>query len=103
MISLDIWSGHHQIRVRGSDQEKLASITPRRTKKTFKVMHFGSNNVSVFYTSMIQYLRKEWLLLFTDMKRVISFDTFHVTIICNDKIIIDDILLYSNHVPTLFH
>ena len=34
-ISLDAWSGYHQIRVRENDQEKLAIFTPSGTKKTF--------------------------------------------------------------------
>ena len=51
----------------------------------------------------MQSLRKEWLLLYADTKHLIHFDSVHVTIICNEKIIIDDILLYSNNVNTLIH
>ena len=50
---------------------------------------------------MMQSLRKEWLILFIDMNHVIPIDTVFVTIICNDKVITDDILLYSNHVLTI--
>ena len=66
-------------------------------------MPFGPKNDPVFYTVMMQSLRKEWFLLFVDTKHVVPFDTVHVTTICNDKIIIDDVLLYSNHILALFH
>ena len=52
---------------------------------------------------MIQSLRKEWLLLYADTKHLTHLDSVPVTIICNEKIIIDDILLYSNNVNTLIH
>ena len=52
---------------------------------------------------MMQYLRKEWLLLFADIKHDISFNSTPVSVVCNDNIIIDDILLYSNHVNTLIN
>ena len=66
-------------------------------------MPFGCNTSLEFYTTMMQSLRKEWLFLFTDTKHVISYDTVPIALICNDKIIIDDILPYSNHVPSLLH
>ena len=66
-------------------------------------MQFSPKNASAFYTAMMQYLREERLFLFADTKHVIHFDTVSVRIMCNDKIIIDDILLYYNHVPTLLH
>ena len=52
---------------------------------------------------MMQSLRKEWLLLFADTKHVIRINSAPVSIVYNDNIIIDDILLYSNHVNTLLH
>ena len=52
---------------------------------------------------MMQTLRKEWLLLYADTKHLITIDSVPVTIICNDEIIIDDILLYSNNVNKLIH
>ena len=52
---------------------------------------------------MMQSLRKEWLLLYADTKHLIHLDSASVTIVYNDKIIIDDILLYSNNVNTLIH
>ena len=66
-------------------------------------MPFGPKDAPAFYTAMMKSLRKEWLLLFTNTKYAISCDNVPNTLICNDKIIIDDILLYSNHVPSLFY
>lgn len=86
IISLDTWSGYHQIRYRRSDQEKLALFTPNGTKKTFEVIPFGPKNAQTFYTTMMQYLRKEWLLVFVDTNYIIPFDTVPVAIICNDRI-----------------
>ena len=102
-ISLDVRSGYRQIRVRKCDQEKLAFFTPSREKKTYEVLPFGPTNEPSFYTAMMQTLRKEWLLLYADSKHLITIYSAPVTIICNDKIIIDDILLYSNNVNTLIH
>ena len=56
-----------------------------------------------FYNEMMQTLRKEWLLLHADTKHLIQLNSAPASIICNDKIIIDDVLLYSNHVNTLLH
>ena len=103
IIFLDTRSCYHKISVRRYDREKLAFFTLSGEKKTYKVLPFGPTNDPVFYTAMIQALRKELLLLFADTKHVIRLNSAPVSIICNDKIIIDDILLYSNHVNTLIH
>ena len=42
---------------------------------------------------MMQSLNNEWLLLFASTKYVIRINTTPVSIVCNDKIFIDDILL----------
>ena len=52
-ISLDAWSGYHQIKVRKSDQEKLVFFTPSGEKKTYNVLPFGPTNASGFYTAMM--------------------------------------------------
>lgn len=52
---------------------------------------------------MMQALRKDWLLLYADTKHLIRLNSTPVSIVCSNKIIIDDILLYSNHVNTLIH
>ena len=66
-------------------------------------MPFGPKHSPTFHTAMMLSLRKEWLLLFADTKNVISCNNVPNTLICNDKIIIDDCLLYSIHVPSLLH
>ena len=102
-IFLDVRSGYHQTRVRKYDQEKLAFFAPSVEKKTYEVLPFGPTKAPSFYTAMIQSLRKEWLLLYADTKHPIHLDSAPVTIICNEKFIIDDILLYSNNANTLIH
>ena len=102
-ISLDARSGYHQIRVRKCDQEKLALFTPSVEKKTYAFLPFGPTNTPSFYTAMMQSLRKEWLLVYADTKHLIHLDSAPVTIICNEKNIINDILLYSNNVNTLIN
>ena len=42
------------------------------------------------------YLRKEWLILFAGTKYGILINSVPVSIVCNDNIIINDILLYFN-------
>ena len=61
IMSLDVRSGYHQIRVRKCDQEKLTLFTPDGKKKTYTVMPFGPKNAPVFYTAMIQILRDDWI------------------------------------------
>ena len=98
-VSLDARSGYHQIRVRNCDQEKLAFFTLSGEKKTYNVLPFGPTNDPGYYTAMMQSLRKEWLLLFATTKYLVRVTSPTIEIMCADKIIIDDILLYSNHVP----
>ena len=64
---------------------------------------FGPTNAPGYYTAMMQRLRKEWLLLFATTKHLVHVTQPTIEIMCDDKIIIDDILLYSNHVPTLLY
>ena len=70
-------------------------------KITYKVMPFVPKNTPSFYTAMLQIRRDDWLVLSEETKHTLSVIIYHVTVICNDKIVIDDILLYSNHNPTL--
>ena len=51
----------------------------------------------------MQFLRADWTVLFNETKRTINLSDSPTTIVCNDRIIIDDILLFSNHIPTLSH
>ena len=102
-ILLDSRSSYHPIRVRKPDQEKLALFTPSGEKKTYNVLPFGPTNAPGYYTAMMQSLRKEWLLLFSTTKHLVRVTLPTIEIMCDDKIIIDDILLYSNHVPTFLN
>ena len=102
-ISLDARSGQHKLTIRKCDQEKLAFFTPSEEKKTYEVLPFGPTNAQSSYTTIMQTIQKNWLLLYADTKHLIHLDSASVTIVYNDKIIIDDILLYSNNVNTLIH
>lgn len=51
----------------------------------------------------MKYLCDDYILLFKGTKHVIILDSSPFIIICDDIIIINDILIFSNHVPTIFH
>ena len=89
--------------MRESDQEKLDFSVLAEPRKTFELCLSALKNTPAFYTDMMQSLRKEWLLLFTDTKHVTSHGTVPITLICDGKIIIYDILLFSNHMPSILH
>ena len=103
IISLDARSGYHQISVHKRDQKNLAFFTPDVKKKTYRVMPFGPKNAPEFYTAMMQILRDDWIALFNETRHGIVDENAPKTIVCDDKIFINDILLYSNHTPTLLH
>lgn len=113
-ISLDAKQGYHQILVKQSDREKLAFFAPNGVKYTFKVMPFGPTNAPSFYTCMMHQLQKDWELLFynkisematSDSNIIISStNQIHVNgklLIIGSKVIIDDILSYSNNIDFL--
>ena len=52
---------------------------------------------------MMQLLSDDWTILFNETSHSINFSNSPIDIICNDCIIVDDILLFSNHIPTLLH
>ena len=91
-ITFDAKSRYHQVRVRKSDQEK-----------TFKVMPFGPKNATAFYTVMMHFLREDWIPLFQETKHTIMMTNSPSNIVCDDRIIIDDIFLFSNHILTILH
>ena len=66
-------------------------------------MPFGPKNAPELYTVMMQILRDDWIALFNETRHSIVDENSPKTIVCDDKIFIDDILLYSNHIPTLLH
>ena len=103
MISLDARSGYHQVNIRPCDQDSLAFSTSCGKNKIFKVVPFGHKNVPVLYTIMMQTLCEDWLILIAETKNGILIVNPPSTILCDDKIITDDILLFSNHEHTLLH
>ena len=66
-------------------------------------MPFGPKNAPAFYTAMMQFLRDNWTILFNETRNTINLSNSPTNIVCDDRIIIDDILLFSNHIPTLLH
>ena len=102
-ISLDDRTSYHQIQVRKVKQEKMALFTLVGKSMTFKVMPFGPKNVPDFYTIMMHFLRDKWILLCNETRHIISLSNSLAKVICNNRIIIDDILLFSNHTPTLLY
>ena len=48
---------------------------------------------------MMYTLREEWLLLFAETKSTIPIDTSLFTLFCDEKIVMDNILLFYNHIP----
>ena len=89
--------------MRKVDQDKLVFFTPDGKSKTFKVIPFGPKNTLEFYTTIMQFLRDEWILLLNETRHIISLTKSPAKVICNDHIIIDDILLFSTHTPTLLY
>ena len=55
------------------------------------------------YTVMMQTLRKEYIVLFAEIRYSISITTSSTTMIRDKKIIINDILIVSINIPTLLH
>ena len=64
-------------------------------------MPFGPKHAPAFYTAMMHLLHTDQTVLFNKTKHTINISNSPTIIICNDRIIIDDIFLFSNHIPTL--
>lgn len=67
IIFLDARSGYHQISIRLYDGEK-ALIYYLRQNENVHNHAFGPKKSPVFYTTMMQFLREDWLLFFTETK-----------------------------------
>ena len=61
-------------------------------------MPFGLKNAPVFYTTIVQFLRDDWILLFQETKDTIVITNLSPHSFCDYRIIIDDIFLFSNYV-----
>ena len=66
-------------------------------------MPFKPRNAPVLYTVIMHCLRDAWILLFKETKHNIVMNTSLSYIVCDDRIIIDDMLLFSNIIPTILH
>ena len=65
-------------------QENFDFFIPCAMKNNFKVMPFGSKNNSSIYTAMMQTIRKEWIVLFSEIRDSISITIYPTTMICDD-------------------
>ena len=72
---------------------KFGFFTPEEKNKCFVVILFGLNNTPVFYTAMMKILHDDWVILSNSTKDVVPSDTSIAKIFCDNKIIIDDILI----------
>jgi hypothetical protein len=111
IITVDARQGYHQVAVRLLDQEKLAFFAPDNKKYTWKVMPFGPTNAPAFYTAMMGAFQGEWDKLFS--QKLEELQTVGVETVCinsdnsitvggktvstGSKVIIDDILVWSNN------
>ena len=91
------------IRLKCGNEIKTFVFYPRENKKYFVVMPFGSNNAPAFYTTIMKILHDNWVILLNSTKDIVPSDMSITKIFYDSKIIVDDILIYSNHIPTLFH
>ena len=66
-------------------------------------MDFEPKNAPAFYTAMLKVLQDKRIILFNDTKHIVKSNTSLANIFCNSKTIIDDTLLYYNHISTLLH
>ena len=115
IITVDARQGYHQVAVRLLDQEKLAFFAPNNKKYTWKVMPFGPTNAPAFYTAMMGAFQGEWEDLFLEQLEnmsTIGGDTVTIktdgsiligtkNVRTGSKVIIDDILLWSNNLELI--
>jgi hypothetical protein len=115
IITVDARQGYHQVAVRKLDQEKLAFFAPDGKKYTWKVMPFGPMNAPAFYTAMMGAFKVEWDKLFIqeltkkhtigNQKVVLKSDGTTLvgtkTVSTGSKVIIDDILIWSNNLEMI--
>ena len=66
-------------------------------------MPFEPKNAPVFYADMIKILHDKWVIILYSTKECIPSDPSISKIFCDNKTIIDDTLIYSNHISTLLH
>ena len=66
-------------------------------------MPFGPKNTPPFCTARMKILHDECVILFNSTKDIVLSNTSVAKIFWDSKTIIDETLIYSNHIPTLLH
>ena len=66
-------------------------------------MSFGPKNAPAFYTAMMKILHDESVILFHSTKECVPSDPSISKIFWDSKTIINDTLIFFNHIPTLLH
>ena len=60
--------------------------------------HFEPKNDVTYYAIMMQFLQDDLILLFKETKYAIVINKSTQHIMCDDRIILDDVFLFSNHI-----
>ena len=82
--------------------KKNVIFTPTGKKEKFKVIPFCPKNTPIFYTIMIKCLRNSWIF-FLRNQMYYFLDNSSATVIYDDRIIIDESVLFFNDIPTTLH
>jgi hypothetical protein len=93
-ISMDAFSGYHQIAMEYSSSLKTAFAGPNGRKYRYKVMPFGLVNGPVIFVIMVYDLKDHWDRLAQSWDLPIGNDT-------NSIIIIDDTFIYSDSLESI--
>lgn len=93
-ISMDAFSGYHQIEMEHSSSLKTAFSGPHGRKYRYKVMPFGLVNGPVIFIIMVYDLKNHWDTLAQSWNVNINEET-------NSIIIIDDTFIYSNSLDSI--
>ena len=60
--------------------------------------HFEPKNDVTYYVIMMQFLQDDLILLFKETKYAIVINKSTQHIMCDDRIILDDVFLFFNHI-----
>jgi hypothetical protein len=93
-ISMDAFSGYHQIAMEHASSLKTAFAGPHGRKYRYKVMPFGLVNGPVIFVIMVYDLKNHWDTLAQSWNLNINDET-------NSIIIIDDTFIYSNSLDSI--
>ena len=82
---------------------KIDFLYPEGKKNFVVVMPFGPKNEISFYTAMMKIFHDEWIIIFNSTKDILPSNASAAKIFWDRKTIIDNILIYFNHILILFH